>query len=135
MILTVLFNGYNNDDGVNRVIGTVTHNLNGKKFKVKLLNHSLNFSVAPTDNVFLRIDSNDMKPLGPTYGTSSTFFIPSRVTTYVVASSDYSFECLFQGNILKLELVAFTQQPGSITPIPGATFENGMITFKLDEIN
>lgn len=134
MLLTVLINGYTNENGVNRVIGKIVHNLQGRKFLVKLLSHSLNFSTAPTNDVFLRIDSDDLKPRGPSYGTSNNFYIPSNNSRHVIQSTDYSFICNFKSNEICLELVSFLEPVGSATPIPGAVFVNGMITFNLVEV-
>ena len=117
----------------NRIQGTLYHNFNGRKCRVKLISHSLIFNQAtPVDSIIFRVDSDILKPnIG--YGVPGLLVPLYPSDMQVVNGEGYIFDVQMYGDTINFDVVFASEPVGSLTPygILTLTFIQGMLAFDI----
>ena len=118
---------------VNRIQGTLYHNFNGRKCRVKLISHTLIFDqTIPVDSTIFRVDSDILKPnIG--YGVPGLLVPLYPNDMNVVNGEGYVFDVHMYGDTINFDVVFASERVGSLTPygILTLTFIQGMLAFDI----
>lgn len=129
VLFQIFMNGYTSVNGVNRIRGTATHPFNGK-VRITFTNYNFYFSV--TKVALLRVDSEEL------YGNDTYKFniiLPLDSSTGIgLSKTGYFWDCYLTSPTITIDICELDQAPGSLTPIPGTTFNQGLLTFDIEEL-